>query len=90
MINCFEVVVSKEVKYQQCTLEKKQGAATLSRTIWGPASHTKVGRVVRVEEDDGNWTEGWTVAAVHGEPLPERYVRYLSHAHTRQRKASDI
>jgi hypothetical protein len=80
----------KEQRYRQCTLQKREGVATLSRTIWGPDACVQVGRVVKVEEHDGTWTQGWTVVAVHGESLPERYVKQMSHAHTRQRRASDI
>lgn len=82
--------MAKELTYRQCTLEKQQGTATVSRTIWGPDECVRVGKRVKVEENNGTWTEGWTVVAVHGEPLPERYVGHMSHAHTRQRRASDI
>jgi hypothetical protein len=82
--------MGKERNYRQCTLEKRQGAARVTRTIWGPDPCVRVGNAVKVEENDGTWSEGWTVVAVHGDPLPERYVRYVSHAYTRQRRASDI
>ncbi len=80
----------KEVMYRQCTLQKREGRAVLTRVLWGPESFAVVDRIVRVEEDDGKWTTGWRVVAVHGDAIPERYARHMSHAHTRQRKASDI
>jgi hypothetical protein len=82
--------MAKDGLYQQGTLRKEQGDSTLSRTIWGPADKMVPGNHVKVEEDNGSWTDGWLVAAVHGEPLPEKLVRHMGHAHTRQRKASDI
>jgi hypothetical protein len=80
----------KESTYRQMTLEKPIGSGLSRRTIWGPTRFAEVGRVVKVEENDGSWSEGWTVKSVHSDPLPEKYVRHMSHAHTRQRKASDI
>lgn len=80
----------KNQTYQQCTLQKCEGVSILTRIIWGPSEFTKVGREVKVEEDDGSWTHNWVVVAVHGEPLPEKYVKHQSHAYARQRKHSDI
>lgn len=85
-----EIMATQEM-YQQCTLEKPSPrGGKVVRTIWGPSKYLQVGRQVKVEEDDGEWSQGWTVMAVYGEPLPEKYVRHQSHAHTRQRKSSDI
>lgn len=82
--------MARELQYRQCTLEKQEGTARVIRTIWGPDPCVRVGKVVKVEEHNGTWTEGWTVVAVHGDPLPQRYVSDMSHAYTRQRRASDI
>lgn len=77
--------------YRQMTLEKSCGQdCRQSRTLWGPAEKAVVGRQVKVQEDDGSWSEGWTVVAVYGVPVPEKLARHNSHAHTRQRKCSDI
>jgi hypothetical protein len=84
------IMVRPESMYRQCKLEKRSGAAVLSRVLWGPAKSTVVGNPVMVEEDDGSWSGGWTVAAVYGEPMPEKLVVHRSHDHTRQRAASDI
>jgi hypothetical protein len=81
--------MSKEM-YVQCSVMKIDGGSTLQRTFWTNADKAEVGRAVKIEEDDGSWSEGWEVSAVYGPPLPKTYVQYMSHAHTRQRKASDI
>ncbi len=80
----------KTTMYKQCRLEKVEGNSKIERMIWGPSKHAIEGKVVKVEEDDGSWTQGWTVVSASGVELEERYVRNLSHAHTRQRRASDI
>jgi hypothetical protein len=74
----------------QCRLEKMNGEAKLSRTIWGNADKALVGSVVKIEEDDGSWTADWVVKAVYGLPMPKKAVQHRSHDHTRQRKSSDI
>jgi hypothetical protein len=79
--------MSKTNTYQQCKIEKNDGSY---RVIWGPSEKLIIGKNIKVEEDNGEWTEGWIVKEIYGEPLPEKYVRHMSHAHTRQRKASDI
>jgi hypothetical protein len=82
--------MAKETMYRQCNLQKQEGNATINRTLWGPEKYTTLGRVVKVEEDNGKWTEGWTVVDVYNPALPEKYVVHQSHAYTRQRRASDI
>jgi hypothetical protein len=76
--------------YVHCSLQKREGTSTLHRTIWANADKATVGRIVKIEEDNGEWTQGWEVMAVHGEPRPKDIVQHQSHAYTRQRKASDI
>lgn len=79
-----------EEMYVQCSLRKQEGNATVQRTIWANADKATLGRIVKVEENNGEWTQGWEVVGVHGKPLPKKYVQHMSHAHTRQRKVSDI
>ena len=71
-------------------LEKRDGDRVTTRVIWGPKENAVVGKTVKVEEDNGEWTTGWQVVEVYGEALPEKFVVHQSHAYTRQRKASDI
>jgi hypothetical protein len=82
--------VAQEMMYRQCALEKREGKAVIKRVLWGPEKYAVLGKLVKVEEDNGEWSEGWRVVFVSKEVLPERYVRHMSHAYTRQRKASDI
>jgi hypothetical protein len=82
--------MSKEVMYRQCKCQKKEDNATTSRVFWGPEKYTEVGRIVKIEEDNGEWTQNWEVIEVYEARLPESVVKHQSHAHTRQRIASDI
>jgi hypothetical protein len=76
--------------YRQCVLRKAQDSAVAFRVLWGQTPYAEVGRRVKVQEDDGTWTHGWEVVSVHGEPVSEQYIVRQRHAHTRQRRASDI
>lgn len=82
--------MSKEQMYRQCKVEKWEGFSKISRIFWGPEQHTVVGKQVKIEEDNGEWSEDWIVAEVYRTSLPERLVQHRSHDHTRQRKSSDI
>jgi hypothetical protein len=72
--------------YIQCEIVR--GNST--RVIWANSDKAIVGNLVKVEEDDGSWSEGWFVKSVYGEAKPRAEVIHQSHAHTRQRKSSDI
>jgi hypothetical protein len=77
--------------YKQGVLTKpSENGGTITRVFWGPEKYMIPGRLVKVEEDDGTWTEGWTVKSASGQAMPKDIVVHQSHAHTRQRKASDI
>jgi hypothetical protein len=90
MLNCLQNNKSCKDMYVQCTLEKQVGSATHHRTIWGNSDKAIVGNTVKVEENDGSWTTDWIVKQVHGKAKPRSWVQHQSHAHTRQRSASDI
>lgn len=76
--------------FVQCSLQKRQGVSLVHRIIWANCDKAVVGNTVKVEEDNGTWTDGWEVMEVYGSPLPESTVRHRSHDHTRQRPSSDI
>lgn len=82
--------MSKSEMYVHGTLEKFDGTGRLERTIWGPSEYMVVGKVVKVEENDGSWTQDWVVRSVYGEPMPEKLVAHRSRDYLRQRAASDI
>lgn len=90
MENCLRGEGTKEM-YQQCTLRKTlESGATLTRTIWAPQVNLSINKEVKVEEDNGEWTTGWVVTEIHGEPVTKKIAEHTAHAYTRQRRASDI
>ena len=78
--------------YRQCIVEKQSstGNGTMTRTFWGDEEYATVGRVVKVQEDDGTWSQGWRVIFTSRETVSEKFVEKARHAHTKQRAASDI
>jgi len=81
--------MARDVFYKQCRLEKREGSARLQRTTWLPVQFAVEGETLKLK-DNGTWTDEWRVVSASGVALTERYVVHQSHAHTRQRRASDI
>lgn len=90
MMNCLNQKLNDKDMYVHCTLIKVVDGIHYERVIWGNSDKAITGNVVKVEEDDGSWTTDWIVKQTHGEAKPRSWVQHQSHAHTRQRKASDI
>ena len=71
--------------YRQCIVEKpnEAGNGTIIRTFWGEGEFAQVGRVVKVQENDGTWTQGWRVTFASQETVNEKFVEKARHAHTK-------
>jgi len=54
-----------------------------------PEKIAKVGLVVKLKDEDGNWTEGWKVMVVYGR-LPLSILQKCERDYLKQRKASDV
>ncbi len=75
---------------RQCRLHKVINENKyLEMTSWIPERIAKLHRVVRLQEEDGSWTEGWKVVSVGAREKAE-IVHQRSRYHLTQRKASDI
>jgi hypothetical protein len=65
------------VKFRQCRLAKRTGNANYETVSWlpvefpvkegGSKARLRVGSVVDLREDDGTWSEDWTVVSVGAE-----------------------
>ncbi len=54
----------KKTRYRQCELEKAEGS-TIGRVVsFLPEKYSRVGEVVKLKDDDGNWSDGWVVKSV--------------------------
>lgn len=86
--------MSKPFKYKQCRLEKREPGHRMERMSWLPEWYAVEGSVVKLRDTlksgEQVWTDGWHVMSFSGLALDEKYAVHMSHAHTRQRKASDI
>lgn len=60
------------------------------RTFWTQKEKASVGKIVKVEENDGTWSNDWEIIEVYNTVLPKSIVNERSRDYTKQRKASDI
>jgi hypothetical protein len=76
--------------YTQCLLYKFiSNSGTLKRVAWIPESFANEGAVIKIQRDDGSWSDGWTVQERYSSH-PEPFVLLHERDFARQRKASDI
>lgn len=82
--------MSKDTMYRQVELEKPSENGVVSRTFWTDEKYATEGREVKIQEDNGDWDQGWIVKKVYSQTITEKVMTTMRHAHTKQRKASDI
>jgi hypothetical protein len=68
--------------YRQCRLVKRIRDGESIQTSYLPEEFAKVGRIVKVREDDGGWDDGWVIRIVGGS-LTEAQLGELERAHRR-------
>jgi hypothetical protein len=68
--------------YRQCRLVKKIRDGESIQTSYIPAEFARVGRVVKVREEDGAWDDGWVIRLVGGSITAEQLTE-LERAHRR-------
>lgn len=53
--------------YRQCCLEKPNaGGGTVCAQGWIPEEFAKIGKSLKMENDDGSWEFGWKVVGIGG------------------------
>lgn len=75
--------MKKRTKYCQCTLRKTVAPGTvIERVSYIPAKYARVGDVVRLQDDAGEWTDGWIVKTtgeiIESDDLPDSH-RAIKH-----------
>jgi len=50
--------------YKQCRLEKKMPGALQRKVTHLPGKFAKVGKVLKLKDDQGDWDAGWKVVSV--------------------------
>jgi len=75
--------------HKQCKLEKRieQGVYYTTHS-WIPARYAKVGKLLDLKDDDGNWDHGWTVKEVWA-TKPTNEVLARENYHRKHRDGSD-
>ena len=68
--------------YRQCRLVKKIRDGETIQTSYIPAEFAKLGRIVKIREDDGSWDDGWVIRIVGG-ALSQEQLTALEVAHRR-------
>jgi hypothetical protein len=51
----------KKIKYKQCTLEKSINGSTVQTVSWIPEKYAQLGKVLKLQNEDKTWTDGWFV-----------------------------
>ena len=50
--------------YRQCRLVKRLRDGVAVQVSYLPAEYARVGRIVQVRENDGDWDDGWVIRAI--------------------------
>lgn len=72
------------VYYRQCQLKRE----SVVETAWIPEQLARVGKHVKIKNDDGEWTYGWHVFEV-GSRQPEEFVLEHERDYWTSRRATD-
>lgn len=55
--------------FVQLTARKIKDNSIIIRVFYGNIDEAIIGNIIKIEEDDGQYTEPWEVIAVHGKPV---------------------
>lgn len=56
--------MSKKTTYTQCRLRREAESGHMETVSWIPSKFGKIGQIVDLKEDDGNWSRGWEIVLV--------------------------
>jgi hypothetical protein len=59
-------------------------------TTWLPEKFALDGRIVKVKDANGEWSDGWRVVSAGSIRIDEKQAMARSRDYTKQREASDI
>jgi len=75
--------------YRQCRLQKFVGGHISEQVSYIPEPYCVVGRMLRLQADDGTWEDGWEVVSA-SERRPAKAVEERARDCSKVRSASDI
>ncbi|MCW8133634.1 MAG: hypothetical protein KIS92_25035 [Planctomycetota bacterium] len=75
---------------RQCTMLRKTKSGTSESVGWIPEQFAKLGKPLKLKDEDGQWVDGWVVTQVGSVRRAAAEVNHRSRDHVRQRDASDV
>ena len=66
-----------KTEYCQCDMERKIGDSVYSLVSYIPVKFARVGSVLKLRDDHGDWTDGWRVLRA-GPPGPEPQAPHVT------------
>lgn len=73
---------------RQCVLARPTTGRTAIKVTWLPEIWAVKGKILKLKEN-GEWTDGWEVVAVHGR-MEDSKLREMQRQQKNHRKHSDI
>jgi hypothetical protein len=82
----------KQPKYwmKQCNMTKETENGVSNTVSWIPEEYAKVGRILKLKNDDDVWVDGWKVVSASSGRRSYEECNERSQDYKRTRKASDI
>ncbi|TWU39494.1 hypothetical protein [Novipirellula artificiosorum] len=76
--------MSRNVKYVQCAMRRNIAGGSVRTTSYIPQEFAKVGRVLRLKDDNVGWVDGWVVecvgdSIVEGDQIPDSHKAIKNH-----------
>ena len=74
----------RNVKYVQCAMKRSVAGGSVRTTSYIPQQFAKLGRVLRLKDDNVGWVDGWVVecvgdAIIDGDQLPDSHKAIKNH-----------
>ena len=77
-------------RHYQCSLERVDGANKVFTTSWLPEKFAKCGKYLELQNQKGEWINGWKVTGVSGSGLDSKFVQERTQDWKNMRKMTDI
>lgn len=75
--------------HRQCKLSRQKNGKVEILVTWLPEEYAKVGKVLEIEMESGEWENGWAVCEVHTRKKSKE-VAERERDHRKHRSVSDV
>ncbi len=76
--------------YIQCTVTKKLPSGVKTTSTFLPEKFAKLGKVLKLQDKNSEWEDGWVVESVGKDKYDSDYIRRQSREYLNHRKGTDI